>query len=127
MAASEPQARETLALVEDNPDNMLLLRVLLGERYRLREYTDGREAARAIVKQPPDLVLMDISLPGIDGVEALERIRLGGLSKLPVIALTAHAMIGDRERFLAAGFDFYISKPILSLDQLTGPIERLLA
>ena len=123
---SQPDVK-TIAVVEDNPDNRLLLRVLLQERFRLREYADGESAASGIVGDPPDLVLMDISLPDIGGIEVLHRIRHSGrLARLPVIALTAHAMVGDRERFLAAGFDFYVSKPILGLDQLLNPIEMLL-
>ena len=116
-----------IAVVEDNPDNLLLLRVLLQDRYQLREYADGLSAAREIASDPPDLVLMDISLPVMDGVQALHTIREApGLQQLPIVALTAHAMVGDRERFLAEGFDFYITKPILDSAQLIKPIETLL-
>ena len=116
-----------IAVVEDNPDNLLLLRVLLQDRYQLREYPDGLSAARGIASNPPDLVLMDISLPVMDGVQALHAIReVPGLQPLPIVALTAHAMIGDRERFLAEGFDCYITKPILNPAHLIKPIEALL-
>jgi CheY-like chemotaxis protein len=72
-------------------------------------------------------VLLDISLPGMDGNEILQRIRKDeNLRNLPVIALTAHAMAGDREKFLAAGFDDYITKPIVDESQLVASIERLL-
>ncbi|NND60009.1 MAG: response regulator [Gammaproteobacteria bacterium] len=118
---------KTIALVEDNPDNMLLLRVLLKGHFVLHEYENGPEAARGIVERPPDLVLMDISLPEMDGVEVMKHIRTHKtLDSLPIVALTAHAMVGDREKYLAEGFDFYIPKPILDEDQLLGPISRFL-
>jgi two-component system, cell cycle response regulator DivK len=73
------------------------------------------------------LVLLDISLPGMDGTEVLRRMREdAGLRTLPVIALTAHAMAGDRERFIEAGFDDYVTKPILDEAILIGAIEKLL-
>lgn len=116
-----------IAIVEDNPDNMLLVRVLLQERYRLQEYETGLEAVEGIIKSPPGLVLMDISLPKMDGVSVMKRLREAPtLTKLPIIALTAHSMVGDKQRFLAAGFDSYISKPILDRAQLIDPIEKLL-
>lgn len=116
-----------IAIVEDNPDNMLLARVLLQDRYQLQEYTDGRAAINGIISNPPCLVLMDISLPEIDGVTVMQRLRSEtNLSGLPIVALTAHAMVGDKQRFLAAGFDYYISKPILGSSQLIEPIEQLL-
>lgn len=116
-----------IALVEDNPDNMLLLKVILRDRFELQEYVNGNDAAEGIVSAPPDLVLMDISLPGLDGVQVLHEIRRHRqLDGLPVIALTAHAMVGDRERFLAEGFDYYIPKPIVGQEQLLRPIERFL-
>lgn len=117
----------SIAIVEDNPDNLLLLRVLLEERYTLHEYPNGAVAVEGIVSNPPDLVLMDISLPVMDGVEALHQLRARGLERLPIVALTAHAMVGDRERFLAEGFDYYIAKPILDRAQVVDPIEQLLA
>lgn len=116
-----------LAVVEDNPDNRLLVRAMLEDHYEIEEYSDGTAAVAGIVAAPPDLVLLDISLPGRDGTEVLEMLRMKhGLHHLPVIALTAHAMTGDRERYLAAGFDEYISKPIVDEDVLLGTIGRLL-
>lgn len=118
----------TIAIVEDNPDNLLLLRVLLGEAYQLREYGDGNKAVKGIIAEPPDLVLMDISLPGMDGNIALQHLRAQpNLRDLPVIALTANAMIGDREKYLSEGFDGYISKPIVDQEQLFATIRGLLA
>ena len=117
----------TLAVVEDNADNRLLLQAILGDKYDLVEYESGVEALAGISGNRPDLVLLDISLPGMDGNEILRRIRGDiGLRGLPVIALTAHAMSGDREKFLAAGFDDYVTKPIVDESQLFSAIERLL-
>jgi len=116
-----------LAVVEDNADNRLLLQALLGDRYELVEYDNGTSALEGIASARPDLVLLDISLPGMDGNEILQRIRKdAALRGLPVIALTAHAMSGDREKFLAAGFNDYITKPIVDETQLFAAIERLL-
>ena len=104
----------TIAVVEDNADNRLLLQALLGEQYDLVEFDNGADALAGLSASLPDLVLLDISLPGMDGNEILGRIRKDDrLRPLPVIALTAHAMSGDREKYLAAGFNDYITKPIV--------------
>lgn len=117
----------TIAVVEDNADNRLLLRAILGDRFALVEYENGADALAGLAHSPPDLVLLDISLPGMDGTEILRRIRADArLKVLPVVALTAHAMRGDRERFLAAGFDDYVTKPIVDEEQLLGAIGRLI-
>ena len=116
-----------LAVVEDNADNRLLLQAILGDEYELQEYDNGIDALKGIIDSRPDLVLLDISLPGMDGNEILQRIRADiTLRQLPVIALTAHAMAGDREKFLAAGFDDYITKPIVDETLLFSSIKRLL-
>jgi two-component system cell cycle response regulator DivK len=101
-------------VVEDNERNMKLFRdVLESSGYRTLEATTGERAVELVVEHCPDLVLMDIQLPGIDGVEALGRLRAEErTASVPVLALTAQAMDGDRERFLAAGFDGYLSKPV---------------
>ena len=117
----------TLAVVEDNADNRLLLQAILGERFDLVEYDNGTDALSGFGRARPDLVLLDISLPDMDGTEILKRIRGdSGLQNLPIIALTAHAMTGDREKFLAAGFDDYITKPIVDESLLFNSIDRLL-
>ncbi|MBK8249764.1 MAG: response regulator [Gemmatimonadetes bacterium] len=114
-----------IAVVEDNPDNRLLAVALLEGRYHCDEYETGFAALDGMVASLPDLVLLDISLPGIDGVETLKRLRADArLARLPVIAVTAHAMAGDRERFLAEGFDDYLTKPILDEQALLGAIAR---
>ena len=117
----------TLAVVEDNADNRLLLQAILGDRFDLVEYDNGTDALDAFGRARPDLVLLDISLPDMDGTEILKRIRGdSGLRDLPIIALTAHAMTGDREKYLAAGFDDYITKPIVDETVLFTSIDRLL-
>lgn len=103
-----------ILVVEDNERNMKLLRdVLRAAGYRTLEATTGRRAVELAVEHLPTLALMDIQLPDIDGVETLERLRADArTASMPVLALTAQAMQGDRERFLAAGFDGYLSKPV---------------
>ena len=117
-----------IAVVEDNLDNRLLVQAILEDEYEISEYENGMEVLDVLADDIPDLVLLDISLPGMDGAEVLEWVRSQeGLSNLPVIALTAHAMSGDREKYLEMGFDDYVTKPIVDEDVLMGAIERLLA
>ena len=116
-----------IALVEDNADNRLLARAILEDHYQVAEYESGAEALAGMTADRPDVVLLDISLPELDGSEVLRRLRADErLRDLPVIALTAHAMAGDRERFLAAGFDAYVTKPIVDEQVLLAAIARLL-
>ena len=105
---------ERILVIEDNEKNMKLVRdVLQASGYRTLEATTGGQGVELAVEHRPDLVLMDIQLPDINGVEALGRLRANErTASLPVLALTAQAMEGDRERFLAAGFDGYLSKPV---------------
>jgi two-component system, cell cycle response regulator DivK len=117
----------TIAVVEDNADNRLLIDAMIGETYRLDEYASGAEALEMMSINPPALVLLDVSLFGMDGLEVLSRMRRDSvLRDIPVIAVTAHAMTGDRERYLAAGFDGYVPKPIVDERVLIDAIERLL-
>lgn len=101
-------------VVEDTAVNMELFRdVLRAKGYRTLEATSGEAALELVRDQSPDLILLDIQLPGIDGVETLRRLReVPATADTTVVALTAQAMEGDRESFLGAGFDGYISKPI---------------
>ena len=116
-----------IAVVEDNPDNRLLVSAILEDLYEISEYESGIEAIEGLPSDPPDLVLLDISLPRMDGTEVLAWIReQPGFEGLPVIALTAHAMAGDREKFLAAGFDDYVTKPIVDEEILLEAIRRCL-
>ena len=116
-----------IAVVEDNPDNRLLVRVILESLYEVTEYENGFLALEGLPRQKPDLVLLDVSLPEMDGTEVLKKIRLDEqLRNLPVIALTAHAMAGDREKFIKAGFDDYVTKPIVDESLLLDAIAKLL-
>jgi two-component system cell cycle response regulator DivK len=116
-----------IAVVEDNPDNRLLVSVLLEDKYELTEYERGDEALAGIRRNRPDVVLLDISLPEMDGSEVLAHIRADeSLRSLKVIALTAHASPADRDRFLAEGFDDYVTKPITDENILFGAIEKAL-
>lgn len=114
-----------IAYVEENADNRLLVSAILGDRYEIVEYASGPEALAGFRREKPDLVLLDISMPEMDGTEVLQRMREDpGLADVPAVALTAHAMAGDREKFLGAGFDGYIAKPIVDEDELIAEIER---
>jgi CheY-like chemotaxis protein len=117
-----------IAVVEDNLDNRLLVQAILEDEYEISEYESGMEVMDGLADDIPDLVLLDISLPGMDGTEVLEWVRAHDkLKSLPVIALTTHAMAGDREKYLEMGFDEYVTKPIVDEDVLVGAIQRLLA
>src|SRR5438445_12878983 len=107
-------ARELVLIVEDNDKNMKLFRdVLQATGYSTLEATTGEEAVELALSHEPALVLMDVQLPGIDGVEALARLKRDERTvSIPVMALTAQAMSGDRERFLDVGFDGYLAKPV---------------
>lgn len=113
---------EKILIVEDNEINMKLIKAILKTKgYILVEAKDGEEALQAVVIERPDLILMDIQIPKIDGLEATRRIRkMEELGNTLIIALTAHAMEGDREKILDAGCDGYIAKPI---DTRTFPLE----
>jgi two-component system cell cycle response regulator DivK len=118
-------AGERVLIVEDNEKNMKLFRdVLSAKGYATLEATSGEEAVELALAHAPELVLMDIRLPDIDGVEALRRLRAHErTSSIPVLALTAQAMRGDRERFLEAGFDGYVPKPI-DITELVGLVSE---
>jgi two-component system cell cycle response regulator DivK len=113
--------------IEDNPDNRLLVRrVLQAEGYTVIEANDGQSGMTVAAEAQPDLILMDINLPEIDGYEVTARLKqLPGISHVPIIAVTANVMKGDREKTLAAGCDGYIQKPI-DIDLLPEQIERFL-
>jgi two-component system, cell cycle response regulator DivK len=116
-----------ILVVEDNPLNLKLVRdVLSFAGYDVVEAQSGEDGLRCAQEAPPDLVLMDLQLPGIDGTETLRRLREDTLAPdVPVIAVTALAMAQDKERAASAGFDGYIEKPI-SVRALPGQIEAFL-
>ena len=102
-----------ILVVEDSPDNMKLFRTVLTLKgHEVTGLPGGEGLLETIERTAPELVLMDIQLPGQDGFALLREIRQSPFSALRVVALTAHAMTGDRERALEAGFDGYITKPI---------------
>jgi two-component system, cell cycle response regulator DivK len=121
-------AGDRVLVVEDNEKSMKLFRdVLTATGYRTLEATTAAQAVELAVEHVPDLVLMDIQLPDSDGSEALNRLRVDErTASIPVLALTAQAMHGDRERFLAAGFDGYVSKPV-NVVELLGVVRRYLS
>jgi CheY-like chemotaxis protein len=114
-------------VAEDNPINRELLRELLENRgYAVVEACDGQEALRMIEQTHPDILLLDIGMPVLDGFAVMRKIRENpSLATLPVLAVTAYAMQGDRDNVLNAGFDGYLSKPINARD-LANELERLL-
>ena len=114
-------------IVEDNARNLKLVRDVLGHAgYSTLEAGDGEAGVSLARSALPDLVLMDINLPGITGLEALALLRASPVTAaIPVAALTAYAMAGDRERLLAAGFDGYLEKP-LDVRALPAQVEALL-
>ena len=114
-----------IAVVDDNSDNRLIIRTILEDQYEIIEFSSGIEAIEGFRENRPDVVILDISLPEMDGTEILRRLREDPeLHDLPVIALTAHAMVGDREKYLAAGFNDYVAKPILDMSVLFSTIQR---
>ena len=118
----------TILYVEDNPDNrMLVRRILLSEDYGLIEANNAFEALEVLKVRKPDLILMDINMPDMDGYTLTAKIKsMPGFERVPILALTANVMRGDREKTLEAGCGGYIQKP-LDIDQLIKEIERFLA
>ncbi|HEY4570730.1 MAG TPA: response regulator [Kribbella sp.] len=116
-----------ILVVEDNPKNLKLLRdVLRFSGYEVIEATSGEDGVRLAASEEPDLILMDLQLPGIDGAEALRRIRAGERTReVPVVAVTAFAMDDDREHAFASGFTGYVEKPI-SIRRLPQQVKDFL-
>jgi CheY-like chemotaxis protein len=114
-------------IAEDNPVNRELLRELLEVRgYEVEEACDGEEALEMIERTQPNILLLDLNMPNLDGFGVVRKVRENPrLSDLPVLAVTAYAMRGDREKVLNAGFDGYLSKPISAVS-LAEELERLL-
>lgn len=116
-----------ILIVEDKANSRELLRTVLEQQgYSVQEALDGEDALAKIRAQAPDLILMDLQIPRRDGYEVLREIRnTPALAGIPVVAVTANAMPGDREKVLAAGFTGYIAKPV-ALTQLRDEVNRLL-
>jgi CheY-like chemotaxis protein len=124
--AEQPGRAMRILLAEDHVLNQMMIRVMLeAAGHQVEVVDDGLQAVAAVRSKPYDVVLMDISMPELDGVQATRRIREldGPESRVPIIALTANAMKGDRERFLAAGMTDYLSKPI-HMKSLIMALER---
>jgi two-component system cell cycle response regulator DivK len=123
-----PENKGTILYVEDNPDNRLLVRrILLAEDYSLLEATDAIDALNVLQTAHPDLILMDINMPDMDGYTLTAKIKsLPGFERVPILAVTANVMRGDKEKTLEAGCDGYIQKP-LDIEQLTREIEKFIS
>ena len=118
---------EKILYIEDNPGNrMLVRRILLVEDYDVFEAEDGPTGIEIALREKPDLILMDMNLPDLDGYELTRRMRaIPELATVPIIAMTANVMQGDREKTLEAGCSGYIPKPI-DVDELPNQIARFL-
>lgn len=118
---------KTILYVEDNPQNLRLVRKMLRiGGYDMLEANTGELGIKIAAESLPDLILMDINLPDIDGIEATRHLKnIKETAHIPVIALTANAMYGDRERFLEGGCDGYIAKPV-SKNELLHVVQRFL-
>jgi len=116
-----------ILVVEDNTTNFYLINFILEKKgYEVIPAKSGEEGVEAAIKEKPDLILMDVQLPGIDGLEATRRIRNSKANdKVPIIALTSYAMAGDKEKALAAGCTGYIKKPI-NPETFIAEIEKYL-
>ena len=121
-------AKNLILYVEDNPENrMLVRRVLLAEKYALVEVSSAQETFEILKTRRPDLILMDINMPDMDGYTLTAQIKaMDGFGKVPILAMRANVMRGDREKTIEAGCDGYIQKPI-DIDQLVREVEKFLA
>lgn len=119
---------QKILIVEDDPISLKLIRDLLGASgYLTEEATTGQEAITKAQDSRPDLIVMDIRLPGIDGLEVTRRLKASRITQsIPIIAVTAHAMPGDQERILAAGCQVYLPKP-LRFGEFVFVVKDLLA
>src|SRR5215510_10694938 len=119
-----------ILVVEDNEDNrrILVLRLQHAGQFEVREAVTGQEALDSITREPPALVFLNLKLPVLDGWETARRIRAlpAPLNQLPIIAVTVYAMVGDRDKALAAGCDEYIAKPIVHPGEILDKLQRVL-
>jgi len=119
--------KEKILIVEDNPQNMRLIEMVLRDKdYTLLKATDGDEALDVAFRELPDLIIMDIQLPKLSGLEVTKKLReTPAFSHIPIIAITAYAMKGDKEGIIESGCDAYVSKPI-NTRELPGVIAEML-
>ena len=118
---------ETVSIIDDDENSNMFLSVYLEEKWKVTTFEDWEEALSAYEKDPPDLILLDISLPGIEGTEVLKKIRqMDGLKRVKVIALTGYSLPKDRDKFLKQGFDDYIAKPVTDMSLFINKIEKCL-
>jgi len=119
--------KEKILIAEDNPQNMRLVEMTLkGGGYALLKATNGEEALDLATREQPDLIIMDMQLPRVSGLEVTRRLRqTSAFDHIPIIALTAYAMKGEREKFIEAGCDAYVSKPI-NTRELPGMVTKML-
>jgi two-component system cell cycle response regulator DivK len=119
-------AKKVLVVEDDQDNREMVIKVLKHNGYQPIEAVDGQEAVERAKAEQPDLILLDLYIPKMDGYEVTRRLKGDeGLQHIPIIALTAHAMKGDREEALAAGFDGYITKPI-NVRELPRQIEHFM-
>ena len=120
--------KEKILVAEDNPPSMRLIEMTLRARdYTLLKATDGQKALEIAIRERPDLIIMDIQLPKMSGLEVIKRLRkMPECSHIPILTLTAYAMKGDREKFIEAGCDAYLSKPVSPREILEVVAEMLL-
>ena len=115
-----------ILVVEDQEDNRQILRDLLASHYAVTEAENGEEAIAAVAKEPPDLILMDIQMPIMDGYEATRRIKADPATRsIPIIVVTSYALSGDEEKARTAGCDAYVTKPY-SPRQLLAKVREFL-
>jgi CheY-like chemotaxis protein len=124
---ANPTGRPRLLLVEDDPDNLEVFTLILGEKYMVSGYTSAAEALSAIDAVRPDIVMLDIGMHPVDGIECLKTIRaMPGYRDVPAVAFTGFARDVERERFLTTGFQAVAAKPILDHGLLMAVIDGLL-
>jgi CheY-like chemotaxis protein len=119
--------RKRLLVIDDEADNLDVLALMLKEHFDVTSCSSCPQAVQAVPAASPDLLLMDIAMAEIDGIQCLQRIRaLPGFATLPAIAVTAYAFPKDKERCLAAGFQAFITKPILDINEVLATIDEIL-
>ena len=119
--------KEKILIVEDNPPNMRLMEMTLRLKgYKMLQAIDGEEALNMAIREKPDLIIMDLNLPKVSGLEVTKRLRqMPAFNHTPIIAVTAHAMKGDKEKIIEVGCDAYLPKPI-NTHQLPRVVAEML-